>query len=951
MRFPIFSIKNMGLRARALTICTLPILTIGLVLAVLFVTQRFKELDLTLEVQGRMITSAFAHSLYESGPEFSDQNSTYIAQRILEEDNVRSVSVYNNEGKLISRAGPQMLPLLNDTPLLPSSNVKTAISRYTAETLRVIHPIYPASSYHPLAENKTNKGWLEVEIDRSNLVIAQYKSLLLTGLLLMIALATNVFIALRFANNIGDVMKSVRKALQSMGKGNYYLQLEANAFGELKELQMALNSLNTSILEGQKELQQSVDQTTEDLRETLETIEIQNIELDLARKEALEASRIKSEFLANMSHEIRTPLNGIIGFTNLLLRSEVTTTQRDYLDTIQKSSQSLLSIINDILDFSKIEAGKLVLDKVPLNFQETVEEVLTMLAPMAYEKRLEQVSLVYSDVPTGIIGDPLRLKQILTNLVNNAIKFTDQGEVVVRVMLDDTKGDMASIKVTVTDTGIGLTEQQQRSLFNAFRQADTTTARRFGGTGLGLVISKHLVEQMRGDIGLKSELGIGSTFWFSFRAEIHSKELVLPPLTPNQDCTIAVYDSNPTVRANLRNTLKKRKVTVKEFSDVQDLIQICDSEKLSFSAIIIGINAKNAEYAEIKNLWAEIKSRVPVLIHGNPADQMYLFEHLNSRNIQLIPKPLCQKRMFDEIEKLLSIKAEKSESKQPPLLMSSGKNSHSESDKPMNVIVADDNPANLKLLQVILEGLGINVFPCDNGERAIQEFEQTPNVDLILMDIQMPVLDGVETTRRIRTMESFGKHTPIIAVTAHALASEKLNLLNSGLDDYLTKPLNENQLIHVIRKWTNWNITPAKIENQQFERQTATKTEAQQENSEPVVDMELGYKLANNKIDLAEEMLSMLYDSLLNDLKSISESLIDNDFEQLYDIVHKLHGASKYTGVPHLQKAALAMERALKKQQLKEAERLADNLIQEINRVIDWYRKNRLTAAPNSLNA
>jgi two-component system, NarL family, sensor histidine kinase BarA len=245
---------------------------------------------------------------------------------------------------------------------------------------------------------------------------------------------------------------------------------------ELDELASGINRMAETLQNAQEELQHSVDQATEDVRQNLETIEIQNLELDLARKEALEASRIKSEFLANMSHEIRTPLNGILGFTHLLQKSELTPRQFDYLHTIEKSADNLLGIINEILDFSKIEAGKLVLDSIPFNLRDLLQDTLTILAPSAHEKGLELVSLVYRDTPLSLVGDPLRLKQILTNLVNNAIKFTREGTIAVRAMLEDEDEDDGSVqlRISVQDTGIGLTSQDVRALFQAFSQADNS---------------------------------------------------------------------------------------------------------------------------------------------------------------------------------------------------------------------------------------------------------------------------------------------------------------------------------------------------------------------------------------------------------------------------------------------------------------------------------------------
>jgi len=926
---------NVGLRTRALLISSLPVILIGSLLSGLFIQQRFSELDQLVEDQGEMIAASFSHGIFESMTQRQGHTMPFYAQRILEERNVRSVAIYDPTGKLLTQAGPRMHPLANDTALIPPDHIKHAQHRMTDTTLRVIHPIFPASSYHPLAGDRPEAGWLEVEIDRSNLVLEKYRSLLIMLIVMAVAVTVNAAIAMHFSSTIGRVVASIKEALGTMTKGNLEARVAEDAYGELKQLQVALNHLAQSILEGQQELQQNVDQATEDLRETLETIEIQNIELDLARKEALEASRIKSEFLANMSHEIRTPLNGIIGFTNLLLKSDVSFTQRDYLDTIQKSSESLLAIINDILDFSKIEAGKLVLDQVPLNFQDVVEDVLTMLAPMAYEKHLEQVSLFYSDVPTGIIGDPLRLKQILTNLVNNAIKFTDHGEVVVRVMLDDMKDNMATIKVTVSDTGIGLTKEQQRALFSAFRQADTTTARRFGGTGLGLVISKHLVEQMRGEIGMESEPGQGSTFWFTFRAPVHNLDLLDSPLMINQRCHIAIYDSNATVRANLKNTLQKRKVEVSEYSDLGALTALLTSASPQLpQAVIIGINAQHPLYAETVALVKTNHQQVPLIIHANPADQSALAELLEGRVLPLINKPLCQQKVYDVLGSIIESDAFVSlrhQGHHEPRIIDRLEN------RPLRVIAVDDNPANLKLLSALLEDLNVQVTACDSGIKALRHIEQR-EFDLVLMDIQMPVMDGVEAARRIRVMEKGEQRTPIIAVTAHALASEKHNLLNSGMDDYVTKPINESQLVHIIHKWTGVNLH---LQPEPLQEESAPKTPV----NDCPVDLALGIKLANGKADLADEMLDMLYASLQKDRPQIDSLLQDRDYPGLLEVVHKLHGATRYTGVPYLQTASQAVEECLKLRQYGQLDLLCNALLAEIDRVLEWCGEHRTPVA------
>ena len=932
--------KKWGLRGRAIFFSIVPTLFVILALGSFLLIHRFQEINEALENHGRTLAVNYARILAKSVDDPSgsatldNPTASAIVKQLLEEDAIRGVAVYNLENQPILNAGPTMLPIPGTVSVIPgnAADLFTPTIQETEDSLRVIFPVRPPDeSAEPL-------GWLEIEISPATSLIEKYQSLLIVIGACLMALALNGYLAFYLSREIGAGIRSITGAIDNMSKGDLETKVREDSYGELRGLQKSLNRLSESIVENQRELQQNVDQATEDLRETLETIEIQNIELDLARKEALEASRIKSEFLANMSHEIRTPLNGIIGFTNLLLKGELSPSQHDYLETIQKSSESLLAIINDILDFSKIEAGKLVLDQVPLNLQDVVEDVLTMLAPIAFEKRLEQVSLFYSDVPTHILGDPLRLRQIITNLVNNAIKFTEYGEVVVRVMLDDLRDTQAVIKVTVTDTGVGLSEAQQENLFNAFRQADTTTARRFGGTGLGLVISKHLVEQMYGDIGLESVENEGSTFWFTFRTEVQSSREDLKPLIPNRRAHVLIYDSNDTVRAAARNTLTKKNIEVHEYNDIalvkEDLL--AEDVAAPYDAAIIGINAQQPMYLEISKLLKARTIDFPIVIFGNHSDQMVIADMVGEGLPPLIPKPLNQKKAFDVLQQVISqdyvaeLPGGRLTREIAPGNGDTTASRPRNQEPPLQIIAVDDNPANLKLLTALLEDLGVGVTPCDSGAKCLELIDRL-NYDLVLMDIQMPGMDGLETTRHIRSRESNDKHIPIVAVTAHALASEKQKLLKSGMDDYVTKPINENQLIHIIKRWTNRDLaspTPVELPPSPERHQSA-------------VDIAMGLKLANGKEDLAEEMLSMLFDSLKTDKHTMSQALEKNDYADLLEKVHKLHGATRYTGVPRLQKAAKGLEEVLKKEEFEEVPQLSDILFQEIEAVLAWGIEHR----------
>uniref|UniRef100_UPI003CE950C5 histidine kinase dimerization/phospho-acceptor domain-containing protein n=1 Tax=Brevundimonas sp. DWP1b2 TaxID=2804659 RepID=UPI003CE950C5 len=292
-------------------------------------------------------------------------------------------------------------------------------------------------------------GWVEVELSHNGMLLRGYRSLFASLLLIAIGLICTAALALRISRTINSPIGQIKQAVAQLKDGNLETRLPPLGSQELDQLASGINRMAETLQNAQEELQHSIDQATEDVRQNLETIEIQNIELDLARKEALEASRIKSEFLANMSHEIRTPLNGILGFTHLLQKSELTPRQLDYLGTIEKSADNLLGIINEILDFSKIEAGKLVLDSIPFNLRDLLQDTLTILAPAAHAKQLELVSLVYRDTPLALVGDPLRLKQILTNLISNAIKFTREGTIVARAMIEDEQEDSVQLRISV----------------------------------------------------------------------------------------------------------------------------------------------------------------------------------------------------------------------------------------------------------------------------------------------------------------------------------------------------------------------------------------------------------------------------------------------------------------------------------------------------------------------
>lgn len=716
-----------------------------------------------------------------------------------------------------------------------------------------------------LGDFEGQRLWLLVDMDNEPLYIARYRiamALVITGLftILILLLSLNIY-SKRWIAPIYEL----RLQLQRTHVDNLYQPIPVESDGELNLLQQDLVKTLRRLHRSFQELKDHAEQTEDDLRLAFDEMEMQNISIRNARDAAISTSQAKSAFLANISHELRTPLNSIDGFINLLARhGELNPEQDLYVQTIRKSSAHLLALVNDVLDFSKIEAGKLVLDRHEFDLYDTIYDVVDMLSPVSAEKGLRMAVLFYNDVPMRINGDALRLKQVLTNIVGNAIKFTDSGDVVVRVSLDDHRDNY--LMISVQDSGKGISLADQKMLFQSFSQGDPSITRQYGGTGLGLVISKQLTRLMGGDIGFHDNAqeniaNQGATFWFRMPAHVDVLEAatgqtielpVLAPLASDTDeFNVLVWINHTASIQVLKASLQYLPIKLTQANSLPGVLESLKEHGNFWDWVIVDDDTQDDMMALLKQIRLHYQGKLAVFGYQVAADQALL----NRYHANVLYEPLDKRQLYAMLD---TQKRSVPNSMQEPRW------------KGVTVLAVDDHLPNLLVLDALLSELGIQVITASSGFDAIEIIskQQTKtlktakndkqslsnktqiskaearddvkkpsnalyaeemtsedksatqdksttqdknNIDLIFMDIQMPRMSGHEAARQIRTIESDDNRVPIIALTAHGLADERDKLIASGINDYVGKPISQPQLLQVLQKWLGRTTTTPQL--------------------------------------------------------------------------------------------------------------------------------------------
>ena len=889
--------KKLGIKYQILIITLIPVFLIDLFFTYTHIESSIEEASKLLQSKGQIIARQIAGASEFNLFTGNDSQIEYLLQQSVDTNNIVLASVYDQQGNLIAESRSAAF-----------QQSATADYFYYRQPI-LSHSIELSDVFAPDFDDvgqSNGLGWVHLYISRQQLQLTTRRiiidSIVFFVTILFMALMLTTLISRRITQPIFRLMKHL-KYVETGELGKTINPIEANEIGAV---QQGFNQMTHSLLINRRHLNRRIQQATQQLNEAITELESKNRELGFARDAAQNANQSKSEFIANMSHEIRTPINAIKGFISLLSQSKLDQAQQRYVDIVLKSTGDLTKIVNEVLDFSKLESGKLHIVDEEFDLYEVIEQTRDILFINVLIKNIDLNLIIYSDTPRRVLGDKLRLKQILLNLIGNAIKFTDQGRVLIKVSLADTDNEQAEIEIAVEDTGIGISEQDQQILFQAFSQVESSATRRFTGTGLGLVISKNLATLMGGDIIMQSSPGEGSKFTLRLPFECTTK-IEAEAATGADVAKALILGADNFCLMEARTLFDRAGVStecslVDNSKGVEPVIHCIQLNLAYIDLLVFDLRHLDIDLEEVLDREMADAVRI-ILLHYDQA-------------IELPPK-LRQTEFISVISTSQAI-SQLLAGDTPLTLTKDDSRTQAETHR-KSVLLVDDNEINLKLASELISLWGHDVTPANHGNKALELFN-SQTFDLVILDIQMPDIDGVTLLHMMRSQKP-NEQTLFVALTANVLNDEAGRLIELGFDYFLGKPVDEDKFRTLLAS------DPL--------RQHAGSASSSAKESDCSVDYARSLALAADNESLLRQIFEILRRDIPDQQIQLTSALAQLDHDKLAAIAHKLHGVTCYASLPRLRRKVLGFQQRL----ARDSNMPLEHSVQELNEELDAVKQ------------